>query len=58
MSTNETDMEVVMSVSGATRTLVFFCKDIGVKPSSFLTEGFVGKASVAIAMTSVPNPLL
>ena len=31
-----------MSVSGATRALVVFCNAVGVKPSPFVTEDFVG----------------
>ena len=55
VSTDVTDVEVVISVSGATGALVLFCKSIGVKPSFFLTEDFVGEleASVAIALITV-----
>ena len=53
VSADETDVEVVMSVSGATRALVLFCNAVGVKPSPFVTEDFVGKASVTTALTTV-----
>ena len=49
VSADETDVEVVMSLSGATRALVFFCNAVGVKPSPFVTKDFVGKASVTTA---------
>ena len=49
VSADETAVEVVMSVSGALRALVLFCKAVGVKPSPFVTEDFVGKASVTTA---------
>ena len=58
VSADETDVEVVMSVSGARRALVLFCNAVGVKPSPFVTEDFVGKASVATALTTVAYPLL
>ena len=46
-----------MSVSGATRVLVLFCNAVGVKPSPFVTEDFVGKASVTTALTTVAGRL-
>ena len=48
VSADETNVEVVhvMSVSGTTRALVLFCDAVGVKPSPFVTEDLVGKASV------------
>ena len=52
VSADETDGEVVMSVSGATRALILFRIDVGVKPSPFVTEDFVGKASVTTALTT------
>ena len=51
------DVEVVMSVSGATRALVLFCNAVGVKPSPFVTEDFVGKASVTTGLTTVARRL-
>ena len=39
VSTEETDVEVVMSVNGATRAIVLFCKAIS---SPFPTDDFVG----------------
>ena len=57
VSADETDVEVVMSVNGATRALVLFCNAVGVKPSPFVTEGFVGKASVTTALTTVARRL-
>ena len=57
VSADETDVEVVMSVSGATRALVLFCNTLGVKPSPFVTEVFVGKASVTTALTTVARRL-
>ena len=57
VSADETDVEVVMSVSGATRALVLFCNAVGVKPSPFVTEDFVGKASVTTALTTVARRL-
>ena len=53
VSVDETDVEVGMSVSGAMRALVLFCNAVGVKPSPFVTEDFVGKASVTTALTTV-----
>ena len=50
VSADETDVEVVMSVSGATKALMLL---IGVKPSPFVTEDFVRKASVTTALTTV-----
>ena len=41
--TEETDLEVVVSVSGKLRSLVLFCKAIGVKPSSLLTTILLGR---------------
>ena len=57
VSADETDVEMVMSVSGATRALVLFCNAVGVKPSpfDFVTEDFVGKASVTTALTTVAS---
>ena len=52
MGADETDVEVVMPVCGATRALILFCNAVGVKPSPFVTEGFVGKASVTTALTT------
>ena len=49
VSADEKDVEVVISVRGATRELVLFCNAVGVKPSPFVTEDFVGKASVTTA---------
>ena len=57
VSADETDVEVVMSVSGATRALVLFCNAVGVKPSPFVTEDFVGKASATTALTTVAGDL-
>ena len=57
VSADETDVEVVMSVSGATRALVLFCNAVGVKPSPFVTDDFVGKASVTTALTTVARRL-
>ena len=57
MSSDETDVEVVMSVSGATRALVLFCNTVGVKPSPFVTKDFVGKASVTTALTIMARRL-
>ena len=57
VSADETDVEVVMSVSGATRALVLFCNAVGVKPSPFVTEDLVGKASVTTALTTVAGRL-
>ena len=57
VSADETDVEVVMSVSGAMRALVLFCNAVGVKPSPFVTEDFVGKASVTTTLTTVARPL-
>ena len=57
VSADETDVEVVMLVSGATRALVLFCIAVGVKPSPFVTEDFVGKASVTTALTTVARRL-
>ena len=57
VSADDTDMEVVMSVSGAKRALVLFCNAVGVKPSSFVTDDFVGKASVITALTTVARRL-
>ena len=48
VSADEKDVEVVISVRGA-RELVLFCNAVGVKPSPFVTEDFVGKASVTTA---------
>ena len=58
VSAGKTDVEVhgrSMSVGGATRALVLFCN--AVKPSSFVTEDFVGKASVTTALTTVARRL-
>ena len=41
VSADETDVEVVMSVSGATTALVLFFIAVGVKPSPFVTQDFV-----------------
>ena len=57
VSADKTDVEVVMAVSGATRALVLFCNAVGVKPSPFVTKGFVGKASVTTALTTVARRL-
>ena len=57
VSADETDVEVVMSVSGAMRALVLFCNAVGVKPSPFVTEDFVGKASVTTTLTTVARRL-
>ena len=46
VSADEMNVEVVVSVSGATRALVLFCNAVGMKPSPFVREDFVGKASV------------
>ena len=40
VSADETDVEVVMSASGAMRALVLFSNAVGVKPSPFVTEDF------------------
>ena len=57
VSADETDVVVVLSVSGETRALVLFCKALGVKlwpsPWPFVTKDFVGKASVTTASTTV-----
>ena len=57
VSADETDVEVVMSLSGATRAPVSFCNAVGVKPSPFMTKDFVGKASVTTALTTVARRL-
>ena len=57
VSADETDVEVVMSVSGATRAHLLFCNAVGMKPSPFVTEDFVGKASVITALTTVASRL-
>ena len=57
VSANETHVEVVMSVSGATRAHLLFCNAVGMKPSPFVTEDFVGKASVTTALTTVARRL-
>ena len=57
VSADETGVEVVMSVSGALRALVLFCKAVGVKHSPFVTEDSVGKASVTTALTTVARRL-
>ena len=46
-----------MSLSGATTALLLFCNAVGVKPSPFVTEDFVGKASVTTALTTVARRL-
>ena len=56
-SADETVVEVVMLRSGATRALVSFYNAVGVKPSPFVTEDFVGKASVTTALTTVARRL-
>ena len=59
VSADETDVEVVMSVSGAKRALAsLFCNAVGVKPSPFVTENFVGKVSVTTALTTVAGRLI
>ena len=57
VSADETDVEVVMSVSGAMRALVLFCNAVGVKPSPFVTGHFVGMASVTTTLTTVARRL-
>ena len=52
-STDNTDVEVVLSVSGARKPLVLLCEALDVNPSSFLTEDVVGKASVVATLTTV-----
>ena len=52
MSTDETDMEVVMSVSGTAKAFVLFSKATGVEPSSFLIKDSIGQASVTTALTT------
>ena len=57
VSADETDVEMVMSVNGAMRALVLCCNAVGVKPSPFVTEDFVGKASVTTTLTTVARRL-
>ena len=52
-STDNTDVEVVLSVSSARKPLVLLCEALDVNPSSFLTEDVVGKASVVATLTTV-----
>ena len=52
-SEHNTDVEVVLSVSGARKPLVLLCEALDVNPSSFLTEDVVGKASVVATLTTV-----
>ena len=52
-STDNTDVEVVLSVSGARKPLAMLCEALDVNPSSFLTEDVVGKASVVATLTTV-----
>ena len=52
-STDNTDVEVVLSVSGARKPLAMLCDALDVNPSSFLTEDVVGKASVVATLTTV-----
>ena len=53
VSAGETDVEVVMSVSGAMRALVLFCNAVGVKPSPFVAEDF---AKLARRRPASPPP--
>ena len=52
-STDNTNVEVVLSVSGARKPLVLLCEVLDVNPSTFLTEDVVGKASVVATLATV-----